>query len=184
MVPLKNRKREAFCREIAASTPYSRAYELAGYGGQPRWWEYNARKLAQQPEVRARIEELQVEFSRMAGLHAAYIQQQLLPLVEANPQDLYHPDGSLRPITELPRALAKAIHKIKLDPETGRVVEISLHNPNEAGSTLLRSLPGGAVSRHEITGIAELSNNELKADILRRVARLGLNISATEREGS
>jgi hypothetical protein len=163
MGSLTNRKREAFAREIAAMTPYGKAYAEAGYGGNPRWHEYNARKLAQQPEVRARIEELRTEFTQMAGIHAEYIQRQILPLVEANPKDLYNADGSLRPIAELPRALAKAIRTIKHDAETGRVVEIALYNPTEAGNILLRSI--GVIREAEIN----IKNNNVQIDTVRQI---------------
>jgi hypothetical protein len=148
MPALKNRRRERFAVEIASMTPYDRAYVAAGFKDSP-WAAYNANKLAHDPVVSARIDEMRAEFSDRSGLHAEYIQRQLLPLVEANPQDLFavmiNPaDGreieKLRGVTELPRRLAAAIQKIKFDSETGTVTEISLHNKNEAGGTLLRSV--------------------------------------------
>jgi hypothetical protein len=55
MSALRNRKHEYFAREVAALTPYDRAYREAGFGGDPRWHRYNASKLANKPHIKARI---------------------------------------------------------------------------------------------------------------------------------
>ncbi len=173
MAKLKNRKREMFAIEIAAMTPLDRAYVAAGYSDTP-WARYNASKLTHVPEVTARIDELQREFSDRAGIQAAYIQRKLLPIVEANTQDLFEPilDGNgkkigdkLRAVSDLPRDLAAAVSKIKVDPESGAVVEITLANKTEAGTILLRSV-GGLVDRRELTGKGGASLEDLvKASI-------------------
>jgi hypothetical protein len=92
MPALKNRRRERFALEIASMTPYARAYAEAGFKDSP-WAAYNANKLAHDPAVAARIEELRTEFAGRSQIHAEYIQRQLLPLVEANPQDLFEAAG-------------------------------------------------------------------------------------------
>jgi hypothetical protein len=151
MGPLKNRKHEAFAREIAALTPPATAYAAAGFKGDPRWHRYNASKLAHKPQVRARIAELGKQFEAMAGIHAAYIQHKLLPLIEANAAELFERDEKgerLRPIAELPRELTAAIAKIKCDADTGRVTEIALHDKTAAGSLLLRSV-GALLEMHQ-----------------------------------
>jgi hypothetical protein len=53
----------------------------------------------------------------------------------------------------LPRHLTAAIVKLKLDPQTGASVEVSLADKrqNAGAATPLRSLPGGAVERHELS---------------------------------
>jgi hypothetical protein len=156
MPKLRNRKREMFAIEVAAMTPLDRAYVLAGYSDTP-WARYNASKLAHMPEVAARIDDLQTEFSNRSGIKAEYLQRKLLPLVEANLQDLFEPvlddngkrvGSRLKNVTDLPRDLAAAISKIKCDPETGAVIEIVLGNKVEAGNVLLRSV-GGLTDRHE-----------------------------------
>lgn len=151
MPKLKSRKREMFAIEVASMTPYDRAYVLAGYTDS-LWARYNAAKLAQVPEVAQRIEELLKDFAVYSGIHAAYLQRQILPLVEANLRDFYEPvlddhgkkvGDRLKVISDLPRNLAAAITRVKYDPESGRPVEVILSNKIEAASTLLRSLPGG-----------------------------------------
>jgi hypothetical protein len=193
MPKLKSRKREMFAIEVAAMTPLDRAYVLAGYADTP-WARYNASKLAHVPEVAARIDELQARFSERSGIHAEYIQRLLLPVVEANAADLFEPridaaghvtGHQLKPIPALPRDLSAAISKIKCDPETGSVTEVSLYNKNEAGSTLLRSV--GALKDDHVTAIlavlqkklTELDDNELKV-VESRLSLLGLSSSPIE----
>jgi hypothetical protein len=149
---LASRKRETFAIEVAAMTPLASAYVAAGYRDTP-WARYNASKLAHVPEVAARIDELQAEFSHRSGIKAEYIQRKLLPIIEANPKDLFEPlldaDGKkigdkLKAVSDLPRDLAAAISKIKCDPESGAVIEVALAAKTEAGVVLLRSLGGVA----------------------------------------
>lgn len=154
MPQLRNRRHECFAREIAAMAPFASAYAAAGYGGDPRWFRFNASRLANKPDVKARIEELQAEFNASAAIHASYIQQKLLPLIESNVQDLYTvgADGQakLRPISELPRLLAAAITSVKFN-ETGGVAEIKLTDKVAVATALLRSV-GGLLDRAEHTG--------------------------------
>jgi hypothetical protein len=178
MARLKNRKREMFAIEVAGMAPCASAYVAAGYRDSP-WACYNASKLAHVPEVAARIAELQAEHSERSGIRAEYIQRKLLPLVEANPKDPYKTadDGSgrklpmLRSISEIPRDLAAAIQKIKIDPETGAIIEATLANKSEAGNILLRSL-GGLVDRLEVTDTANVSEGEFLGEIERVLGQL------------
>jgi hypothetical protein len=154
---LRNTRHERFAREVAALTPLATAYREAGFGGDPRWHPFNASKLANKPRVRERIDELRLEFEKMSAIHVDYIRHKLLRIVEADPRDLYEPDPAdptgkrrkLRPISDLPRHLTAAIARIKIDPETGEPVDIVFAGKNEAAATLLRSLPGGSIERHE-----------------------------------
>jgi len=149
---LRNTKHERFAREVAALVPLAVAYREAGFGGDPRWHPFNASKLANKPKVKQRIDELRVPFEQLSAIHVDYIRHQLLRTVDADPRELYERDPDdptgkrhrLRPISELPRHLATAISRVKIDPESGQPVEVILGNKNEAAATLLRSLPGGA----------------------------------------
>jgi hypothetical protein len=175
MPALKNRRRERFALEIASMTPLGKAYTESGFKASP-WAPYNASKLMHDPAVAARIDELRTVIGDRAGIHAEYIQRQLLPLVEANAQDLFNTlpvagggkRDALRPISELPRDLAAAIKKIKCDPETGAVTEIDLYNKTEAGTVLLRSV-GGLVDKLQLDGrlmekkLSEMTDADLAA---------------------
>jgi Terminase small subunit len=156
---LRNTRHERFAREVAALTPLAVAYREAGFGGDARWHAYNASKLAHKPRVRERIEELRAEFETMSAIHADYIRHQLLWTVDADPRELYEKDPDdptgrrhrLRAISELPRHLATAISRVKIDPESGQPVEVILGSKTEAAGLLLRSL-GGLVDRREVSG--------------------------------
>jgi hypothetical protein len=156
---LKNAKQERFARGIAALVPLATAYAEAGFAGDPRWHCYNASKLSNKPHVRARIDELRLEFEKHSAIAADYIRHQVLKLLEANLADFYEADPNdasgkrvrLRSINALPRHLSAAITKIKLDPETGTPTEIVLASKSESAGILLRSLPGGSVERHEVS---------------------------------
>ncbi len=149
---LRNSRHERFAREIAALSPLATAYREAGFGGDPKWHRFNASRLANQPAVKARIDELRIEFERMSAIHVDYVRHQLLKTIEADPRDLFERDPEdpkgkrfrLRSIADLPRHLTAAIAKLKIDPETGAPVEVLLADKNAAAATLLRSLPGGA----------------------------------------
>jgi terminase small subunit-like protein len=179
MSKLKSRKREMFAIEVAAMTPLDRAYVQAGYSD-TIWARYNASKLAHVPEVANRIDELRKEFSARSGIHAEYIQRKLLPVIEANPQDLYeikhdssgHNIERLRAISEMPRNLAAAIQKVKLDPETGTVVEVAFYSKVEGANVLLRSV--GAIKEAEIRNVNGTVNLSTRLDIA--TARANLSI--------
>ena len=157
---LRNSKQERFARAVAALEPLGTAYREAGYRGDPRWHPFNASRLANKPAVKARIEELRVEFERMSGIHVEYIRQKLLELLEIDPKEFYEPDPTdptgrrlqLRPLTDLPPRLSRAISKLELDPVSGAPVKIAIAGKVEAAATLLRSLPGGSNQRHEHAG--------------------------------
>jgi hypothetical protein len=161
MPRLRSSKHERFAHAVAALTPLGTAYREAGFRGDERWHPYNASKLANKPEMKARIEELRLQFERTcahgAVVHADYVRLQLLPLIETDGRELYEPDPEnpskvrLRPIESLPPHVAKAITRIKIDAETGRPVEIVLASKIEAAGTLLRSI-GGFVDKHELSG--------------------------------
>jgi hypothetical protein len=167
-----------FAIEVAGMAPYASAYVAAGYRDSP-WACYNASKLAHVPEVATRIAELQAEHSERSGIHAEYIQRKLLPLVEANPKDLYQmaDDGTgrkvstLRSIVDIPRDLAAAFQKIKIDPETGAITEVTLASKSEAGNILLRSL-GSLVDRLEVTDKAGVPEGEFQGEIERVLGQL------------
>jgi len=167
---LRNTRHERFAREMAALTPLATAYREAGFGGDPRWHPFNASKLANKPNIKARIEELRIEFEAMSAIHLDYVRHMLLRTIEADPRDLYERDPTdstgkkvrLRPIAELPRRIASAISKLKIDPETGAPVEVWLANRNEAAAVLLRSLPGGAIERHEL-GLEQLILSSMRS---------------------
>jgi hypothetical protein len=169
---LRNSKQERFARGVAALVPLATAYADAGFKGDPRWFPFNASKLGNKPHVKARIDELRIEFEKLSAIHTDYVRHELLRLLQANVADLYERDPSdlsgkrfrLRSIDALPRHLSAAIIKLKIDPATGAPLEVTLSSKHEAAATLLRSLPGGSVQQHEVG----LTLEQLLVDSVRR----------------
>jgi phage terminase small subunit len=191
MPTLKNRKWERFAVEIASSTPYHQAYVEAGYKDSPSA-RFNASRLANTPVVAARIAELQAAIADRSLIYAEYVQAKLLPIVLANARDLFEPifdpDGKktgdkLKTISDLPRELTAAISKIKVDPETGAVTEITLAGKTEAGTVLLRSV-GGLVDRKELTGKGGTSLDAIVKASLQVIANVPENPDNTLPPGS
>src|SRR5258708_4146582 len=82
-------REELFAHEVAAFTPPARAYLNAGYKSRPEFARGNACKLLRKPEVDQRIDELRAEFRARCALQLEYLQEQLLPLIEANALDVF-----------------------------------------------------------------------------------------------
>jgi hypothetical protein len=145
---LRNPRRERFAVEVASMVPVDRAYVLAGYRDS-LWARPNGSRLAHQPEVAARIEELRGEFCKSAALSVEYLQALLLPVAEANVLDFFKTEnGKLvpKPISELKREHTAALAAIKVN-EAG-ALELKFHSKTEAINMLLRSI-GAIVDRHD-----------------------------------
>jgi phage terminase small subunit len=123
-------------------TPLDRAYVLAGYLHR-QWARPNGSRLAHQPQVAKRIQELRDEFRVSAALSVEYLQRLLLPVAEANVLDFFKTvNGRLVPkhLSELKRDHTAALAAIKV--EEGGTVDLKFHNKNEAINVLLRSIGG------------------------------------------
>jgi hypothetical protein len=112
---------------------------------------YNASRLRNDPRVKDRINELLQEHADRTAIKVEWVQNKIAPFLEIDPADLYEASASpenptkleLKPLTALPERVRKAITRIRIDPMTGRPVEIFLVDKLAAANTLLRSLPGG-----------------------------------------
>jgi hypothetical protein len=162
MPQLANRRHESFATELATGAPLLSAYLAAGYR-ESYSARYNASRLRNTPAVRRRVDELLAEFGERSSIKLEYIQAQVLALLELDPLELYEksadsPLGSgklkLRPMSEMPSRVRRAIHRIKVDPESGKPVEIVLNDKVAAANALFRSIPGG--SRLEIDDTSRL----------------------------
>lgn len=155
-------------------TPVDRAYILAGYRD-TQWARPNGSRLAHEPSVAKRIEELRDEFKASAGLSVEYLQRLLLPTAEANMLDFFEfKDGRpvLKKLEDLKREQGAAVAAVKVGNDG--TIAVKLHNKNEAVNALLRSI-GGVVDRLEITDqrFENMSDDELFADLWRQL--LGLS---------
>jgi len=153
MGKLRNPRRERFAVEVASMVPVDRAYLAAGFRSKPEWARPNGSKLAHEPEVAARIAELQNEFKSSAGLHVQYLQSLLLPAAEANLADFITDDGSDGPrfkkLSELTRVQAAAIQAISFGDD-GAVADVKLVPKTEAVKALLSSIGATGVQKHSV----------------------------------
>jgi hypothetical protein len=151
MTALKNIKREAFANEMATYTPVDRAYALAGFKDGPNA-RSNGSRLAHEPDVDARIQELRAEFRQDAWLHVEYLQRLLLPVAEAKISDFYARDRKTKKLRlkmpdELTADQARAVSEITFDGDTP--VKMKLHGKSDAVRTLLQSV-GALLERHSL----------------------------------
>lgn len=84
--PLANLRREAFCRELAKFKSIAEAARTAGYR-QGSSFKANAQRLAQCPDVKARVSYLQQVSGVAVAVDSAFVQRKLLDIV-----DNYKPD--------------------------------------------------------------------------------------------
>jgi hypothetical protein len=100
------------------------------------------------------------------------VRHKLLAFLDGDPRELYEFNGDgklrLRPLNELPERVRKTITKLKVDPETGTPVEITLAGKVEAAATLLRSLPGGDRTSVDVDGQIDVDINLAPLDHWRR----------------
>jgi phage terminase small subunit len=159
MPQLQNRKHEIFALELASGAPLLSAFLAAGYKDSYSA-RYNASRLRNDGRVKERVNELLQEHADRTAIKVEWVQNKVAPFLEVDPVELYEVSVDpanpgkleLKALTAMPERVRKAITRIRVDPETGRPVEVFLVDKLAAANTLLRSLPGGSVSRHELSG--------------------------------
>jgi len=159
MPQLRNRKHEIFALELASGAPLLSAFLTAGYKDSYSA-RYNASRLRNDDRVKQRVNELLQEHADRTAIKVEWVQNKVAPFLEVDPVDLYEPSADpdnpakleLKPLSAIPERVRKAITRIRIDPETGRPVEVFLIDKLAAANTLLRSLPGGVVERREVSG--------------------------------
>jgi hypothetical protein len=87
--PLANAKYEAFARELAKFTNVYQAYKVAGYK-EGTSFKPNARKLAQNADVKARVAYLQRVSGVTVAIDSAYLQRKLVEIADTviDPDDI------------------------------------------------------------------------------------------------
>jgi hypothetical protein len=147
---LRNPKHERFAVEVASMVPVARAYVLAGYPD-TEFARPNGSRLAHEPKVAARIQELRDEFSKNAALSVEYLQALLLQVATANVLDFFkNENGKLvpKPLSELDHDQGAAVAAIKVgEPST---LELKFYNKIDAINVLLKSI-GAITEKHDHT---------------------------------
>ena len=139
MAVLSDRRHEKFAQGLAELLSYADAYEAAGYARSP----HNGRKMAQRPEVKARVRELlarQVEFGDITRQRTLV---ELARIGHANLAEFYERDAragalGLRDITALPAHLTAALSGLEFD-KYGRP-KLKLHDKVSALEKIAKAL--------------------------------------------
>lgn len=161
MPQLKNRRHEIFALELATGAPLLSAYLAAGYKDSYSA-RFNASRLRN--KIRERVNELLQEHGERSRIKAEWVQEQIAPLLEVDPGELYEaPDPNdpdklkLKPLSALPSRIRKAITRIRIDPETNYAVEVFLSDKIGVANALLRSLPDGSNDRATSVGVQQFN---------------------------
>ena len=156
MSQLTNRRHEIFAIELAAGAPLLSAYLTAGYR-ETYSARFNASRLRNTAKIKERINELLQEFGERTRIKLEWVQETIAPLLEIDPGELYEPSPdpadptrmTLKPLSSLPARVRKAITRIKVDPETGKPVEVFLTDKVSVANALMRTLQGSEDDRAE-----------------------------------
>ncbi|WP_162660683.1 terminase small subunit [Tuwongella immobilis] len=136
-------KQERFCQEYIVDLNASAAARRAGYSH--RTAGSIGEELLRKPEISARIRELKDEQARRTQITADQVLAELARIAYIDPRKLFHPDGSLRSISDLDEDTARAIAAIDIeerlsgrDPVIRTTKKIKLWNKVEALDRLAR----------------------------------------------
>jgi len=113
------------------------AYAQAGY--EPSI--YNAGRLRNEPEIKARIDELMTEALEYSDIRISQVAVRLNRIASANIKDFKKQNGAWLDCDALPDRLAEAIRKVEFNKD-GTVKNIELHDKERALTILLRHLGG------------------------------------------
>jgi hypothetical protein len=115
-----NPKHEAFARHRALLVDVLEAYKLAGYTkGSELYQRGNARKLDQNPKIRARIVELTKESEEDIAIESYRMRRELRRIGYANAAELWEWNGDrlvLKDLTRLPAEVQATIGEIAVEP--------------------------------------------------------------------
>ena len=144
MPVLANAKHERFAQEIATGATATEAYVTAGYKAD----DGNASKLANRPELVARVQEITGAAAEKAGVTAQAVIEELAKLGFANMQDYMRigPDG--RPYMDfsaLTREQAAAIQELVVETRT----DFTAAPDGEVDEGLEPQGHGGALTRRQ-----------------------------------
>lgn len=156
--PPLNAKQKLFARELGIALAEGKrpedAYERAGYKRHRR----NAFRLASDSRIQEIADAAAIEALRLSGLHIAYLQSKTLKLFNLNmAKAFFESDASgelkLRNLALVADEDTWAISKVKLDAETGKVVEVEVPDKIVAFNALIKTMPKAvAPASVELTG--------------------------------
>lgn len=164
---LRNPQWEIFARELVElqltlhRNARAKAYEKAGFAPSID----NARRLANRPEVKARVTELFETALEYRDVRPAQIVTRIDRVGRANVADFFEADGrTLKNIKNLPRELTEALKAIKYRDDGS--VDLELWDKNQANFTLLKhygGLPDTAPDQRTVNIFSVLNVDDQRA---------------------
>lgn len=137
-------QQERFCREYVIDLNGSAAYRRAYPKVSEKVARTNASRLLKDPDVQARIAQLQRPRLERSELTADRVLRELMHIAFADARVLYRPDGSLKAPHEWDEATAAAIAGVETEEAFNRVAPAqSQQQPQPQGGSLTRNTAQG-----------------------------------------
>lgn len=112
--PLANTRHEIVAQQLAKGASPSEAYRTAGYTGRTEGGNAAATRMAQRPDIQARVAEIMRRGAARVEIDAARTLAELGRIAFADVRKLMDEDGNLRPITDLDDDTAAAIASVEV----------------------------------------------------------------------
>ena len=107
-----------------------KAYEEAGYKARGNAAYVGACRLLKKPKIQKALEKKRQELSAQVDMDHRQLLKALINIATLDPAELYNPDGSLKPINEIPKHVRLAITSIKEyqtgKDDPGRLLQVQL----------------------------------------------------------
>lgn len=113
-------KHDKFVNALVRGLDQKEAAAEAGIG-----YEY-ARKLSRQPKIQEMLKKAREELRAVANIGAKELIDALLPTINIDIRKLYNNDGTVKPISEWPEDLGKAVASFQVDELTVGEVKIGV----------------------------------------------------------
>ncbi len=160
MPALANSTHESMCRDVAGGMSREAAWRAHGFGSR------NSTRFFNRPKIAARVAELQSEFNEGAKIHAAYLAEKLLTVVNTDVCQFIEPVPystrlRLRDITKLPAEQRRAISELVID-KNGRT-SIKLESKTHALDSLAKMT--GCVGPSTIVNVNASAEARAAADV-------------------
>lgn len=156
MAILDNPRHELFCQELAKGTRQDAAYLAAGYNGD----KTSASRLAAQPEIRARVQELLAAIAERAEISREMVVRELGRIGFSDIRSMFTKTGAMKRIEDLDDDTAAAIASVEVvtkrvpggdAAEVEHVAKIKTWD-KRAALVDIAKMQGWHIERHELTG--------------------------------
>lgn len=143
---------ETFCLEYIIDFHATNAALRAGC--KPKSAASTASQWLTMPKIQAKLTELQAETSKISGISAKRLLQEIARVAFFDPKDMYNSEGQLKKVSEMPphvRAMVAGVEEIEMPGGVGLLKKVKLWEKPKAFEQLMKHL-----------GLYELDNNQKK----------------------